>query len=688
MKKKFFVFLFIIFFLTAGAAFRPSVFASAKNHAFGGADALYAMLKEERENAETDYSISDTVGRYSYTDGVYSNSNTGTAYAALNANESYSALSAETDANGNGIYPAAVYSGLNGVYSGFNTAAQNNTANGGAKSLTAANSAAKRLIVKAKGKINYFGAAASVRVGGFYILRYADKTQAEKAYAYFSAQKNVESVGFDTVLHLAESENPAAVNSEKNSAYPYTSAPQDVNYGFNTAYPYAAQNYNSAYQYAPQGASAEYNPAYRYVPQNTSGSYYSYGAQTASAKSDSGYRYSAQKTTSSTGTAADGRESYSYLSWGASAIGADVFSSYLAETFGIENLPEVVVATADSGVDTAHPVFSGRILSGGKNFSTSEASAAAEYKDDNGHGTHVAGIIADLTLKNVKILPLKVINSDGAASVTSIIAALSYLSELKAGGVNVRAVNLSLSGAFSQSGTIFALYKAALENAYVQNILPVAAAGNDGQNASGFAPGNIACVLTVSGVKKERGGAYAFDSGYSNFGTLIDFAAPGTSVQSAWLNGSTSSLSGTSMAAPHVSAVAALLFSNPNNAHMTSAQAEAYLKSAAIDLGKAGRDNYYGYGLINTGYAAAPKTTETDGAQSGTETGETGETDAAAPSNVQDENPLNPEPSAPPKNFTPIIPVFCIMLAAGFYLFTRGRGNGFNGISGGFRRRF
>jgi subtilisin family serine protease len=580
MKKKIFVILFIAVLLTAVAFSRPSGFGFEKNLDFGGSDALYSMLKEERENFDG-----------------YKDAESGEIYSGAVQNENYSAYAAIQ--NENYLEDTTSRSGEFYSYSGGNPA-----------DAAVETSVSKRLVVKARAKLNSFGAVSSFCVGGFYIFQYAEREDAEKAYAYFSAQKSVESVEFDAVLYLSKRliETEIGYNAEKTSL----------------------------------------------VGGNDAGN-----SQKASAF----------------GTASTGLPDYTYMSWGANATGADLFSSYLTTAYGLENLPEIIVAVADSGVDAAHSVFSGRIKAGGKNFSTSEASSSVEYKDDNGHGTHVSGIIADLTLPNVKILPLKVINATGAASITSIIAALTYLSELKAAGLNIRAVNLSLSGAINRSSTIFAMYKSVLENIYRQNIIPVAAAGNDSKDASNYAPGNIECVLTVSAVGVGQDGAFEFAE-YSNSGTLIDFAAPGSSIVSAYINGHTASLNGTSMAAPHVTAVVALTLSDPKNSMMTSKQAEAYLKGIATAL--EGGVIYYGYGLISTGYAPAYALTPTTDGEQGAQEDISSVSNAESPESDDISDVLSVRPPEAEiiandriftKNSAPFVATVIIATAAALYVF-------------------
>ncbi|MDR1906123.1 MAG: S8 family serine peptidase, partial [Clostridiales bacterium] len=262
-------------------------------------------------------------------------------------------------------------------------------------------------------------------------------------------------------------------------------------------------------------------------------------------------------------------EGENYLSWGAAHIGVDIYTDYLSQVVGANNLNEVVVAVIDTGIDATHPLFDGRIASGGKNFSSSSP-IGYEYRDENGHGTHVGGIISDLTPQNVKILPLKVINAEGVAAFSAIIASVYYAAELKLGGVNIVAANFSLSGAISTGSTSGSLYKAALENLRALNILPVSAAGNDNRDALSYAPGNVESSITVSSV--EYAGGKFSKAQSSNYGSSVDLCAPGVSIRSAKVGGGYVYMSGTSMAAPHVSAVIALLLSNPANENMSAKQ--------------------------------------------------------------------------------------------------------------------
>ena len=89
-------------------------------------------------------------------------------------------------------------------------------------------------------------------------------------------------------------------------------------------------------------------------------------------------------------------------------MGVEQYSDYLLAQSALNPLPEVIVAVLDTGLDSDHPWFAGRIAEGGKNYSSSRSSTAYEWEDKQGHGTHVSGTIVDMTLDNVKILPIKV----------------------------------------------------------------------------------------------------------------------------------------------------------------------------------------------------------------------------------------------------------------------------------------
>ncbi len=281
--------------------------------------------------------------------------------------------------------------------------------------------------------------------------------------------------------------------------------------------------------------------------------------------------------------------SSSYLSWGASSMSISTATSYLSN----QTLNNVYVAVIDTGIDTDHYMFSGRIdFEHGKALTVTTSSSEYKYEDDHGHGTHVSGIITDLTLSNVKIIPIKVMNSEGKGSVSSILTGLEYILALKNEGVNIVAANLSLGG--SSSSEVKEAYEQVIDELYDANVLSVVAAGNEHANATDVSPANISSAITVSAV----GDTLKFASSYSNYGSVIDVCAPGTDILSASIDGTTTHKSGTSMAAPHISAVVALI-SSMTSIYKNMQMVEDALFNNLTDLGTSGFDIYYGYGYVN-----------------------------------------------------------------------------------------
>jgi subtilisin len=199
----------------------------------------------------------------------------------------------------------------------------------------------------------------------------------------------------------------------------------------------------------------------------------------------------------------------------------------------------------DSGIDFTHPDLNADATRS-KSFITGVTSAA----DDNGHGTHVAGIIGAKNnsigvlgvASGATLVALKVFNKDGEGTLGSIIQALSYISNnAKAGDV----VNMSLG-----EDQISALLDQQVQNTAAKGILFAIAAGNDNKPALQFSPGraNGSNIYTVSAVDSLDNFA-----SFSNYGNdVVDFAAPGVRIPSTYLNGKYAIFSGTSMAAPHV----------------------------------------------------------------------------------------------------------------------------------------
>ncbi len=244
-------------------------------------------------------------------------------------------------------------------------------------------------------------------------------------------------------------------------------------------------------------------------------------------------------------------------SWGMSYIGADGCNTWLSSLEGGQ--PEVVVAVIDTGVDGTHSFLADRVLSTGKSFVSGSADT-----DTNGHGTHVAGIVVDATLSNVKIMPVKVLDAKGNGTISSVYAGACYAIQS-----NADVLNMSL-GSYGKSR----LEQEYVELASGKNITVVVSAGNDGLDAMAFSPACVEDAITVGAI--TRSGTCA---SFSNYGTVVDVWAPGDLILSSIPGGRFGYKSGTSMAAPHVAAAAAML--KTWNKGLTAAQIEGVLESQA-----------------------------------------------------------------------------------------------------------
>ncbi|MDR3319283.1 MAG: InlB B-repeat-containing protein [Clostridiales bacterium] len=274
-----------------------------------------------------------------------------------------------------------------------------------------------------------------------------------------------------------------------------------------------------------------------------------------------------------------------YLSWGAANMDVPDYADYLSRIVGQANLRDVVIAVLDTGIDSGHELFAGRIADGGKNFSSQSGTS---FQDANGHGSHVSGIIVNLNYANVKVLPIKVMNDKGEGTSTSILQGVSYVISLKDQGMNVYAMNMSLGGEGSSS-----VYASTVNNAETKGIVSVVAAGNDDKDAAGFTPANVPAAITVAAADSNNNRA-----DFSNWGTTVDIAAPGVSINSAKTGGGYIKYSGTSMAAPHVAAAVALIYSNPRRT-LTPEQLKALLYESATGLGSSAYNRPFGCGLVN-----------------------------------------------------------------------------------------
>lgn len=238
---------------------------------------------------------------------------------------------------------------------------------------------------------------------------------------------------------------------------------------------------------------------------------------------------------------------------------------YIPEGLNIINAPfmwnknitgkNVKIAVIDTGCDLSHPDLKDRII-GGRNFTSEDGGNVNKYDDYNGHGTHVCGTIAASSNKNgiigvapdAKLIILKVLGKTGSGSLTSIIDAINY-------AINLKVDIISMSLGTSQD--ILSLHQAII-NAVNNNILVVCAAGNEGDSNGAtdeFSyPGAYNEVISVGAVDFNKSAARFSDSNKE-----VDVVAPGVNIISTYMGGNYKSLSGTSMATPHISGILALL---------------------------------------------------------------------------------------------------------------------------------
>lgn len=247
----------------------------------------------------------------------------------------------------------------------------------------------------------------------------------------------------------------------------------------------------------------------------------------------------------------------------------------------------VIIAVVDTGVDGSHPDLSAKLLAG-QDF----VQPGQPPEDQNGHGTHVAGIAAAATGNGIGIagiapdaavLPVRVLDRNGSGAIATIAAGIRYAADQGA-----KVINLSLGGAGRSAVLRDAIRYAASKGAVI-----VAAAGNDGSPDKLY-PAAYDEVISVGSV-----GAEDVHSAFSNYGTWVDVAAPGEKIVSTYMYGRYTYLSGTSMAAPHVSGVAALLAGQGLDA---SAIRKRLLASADPVVGTG---VYWAHGRVNADRASS-----------------------------------------------------------------------------------
>lgn len=281
----------------------------------------------------------------------------------------------------------------------------------------------------------------------------------------------------------------------------------------------------------------------------------------------------------------------------------------------LPSLQDVVVAVVDSGVDTSHPDLAERLWINAGEFGLdanghdrrtngidddgngyvddwqgwNTVAGNNDIRDDQGHGTHTAGIIGATVnnsigiagvAPNARILPVKVLDNTGFGTYAQAAEGIVYATDMGA-----RVINLGFGGTGSSE-----VLQNAVDYAVSHGVLVVAASGNGGTSTPYF-PAAYPGVIAVSALTTDLSWAP-----FSSYGDHISLSAPGVGIYSTTLGGGYASLSGSSMAAANVSGVAVLLAGDPQFADVN------FLRSAllggALDLGSLGRDPYYGQGAV------------------------------------------------------------------------------------------
>lgn len=243
----------------------------------------------------------------------------------------------------------------------------------------------------------------------------------------------------------------------------------------------------------------------------------------------------------------------------------------------------IIIAVIDTGIDLNHPDLASKLVQGVDLFNND-----AIPQDDNGHGTHVAGIAAAISNNGIgiagvswgaKLMPVKVLNASGNGAYADVANGIIWATDHGA-----QVINLSLGGS-NPSQTL----QGAVDYAIARGVILIAAAGNTGANQVLY-PAHYTDVIAVAATDNSNTHA-----GFSNYGPEIDLSAPGVSIYSTSIGGY-GYRNGTSMATPYVSGLAAILRGIPGNASPSSIAQQ--MQSTALDLGSSGWDDFYGFGLI------------------------------------------------------------------------------------------
>ncbi|PIR58960.1 MAG: hypothetical protein COU69_02790 [Candidatus Pacebacteria bacterium CG10_big_fil_rev_8_21_14_0_10_56_10] len=296
------------------------------------------------------------------------------------------------------------------------------------------------------------------------------------------------------------------------------------------------------------------------------------------------------------------------LEWGVDRIDAEL-------AWATSTGQGVAVAVIDTGIDKDHPDLTDN-LSGGINFVAPSTGPPWQrvadpdnWDDDNGHGTHVAGIVGASnnqigvigTAPQSNLWAVKVLDKNGSGFLSDVIDGINW-----SVNNNIAVINMSL-GTSSDSTAL----NEAVDAAYQAGVVLVAAAGNSGDGDPStnevLYPAKYDSVVAVAATDKSDG-----TPSWSSEGEQVELAAPGVEIRSTWNDGSYHTISGTSMASPHAAGTAALVlttlvgtFDADADGSWDPAEVRAALQATAEDLGPAGFDNFYGHGLVDAEQAVA-----------------------------------------------------------------------------------
>jgi len=264
-------------------------------------------------------------------------------------------------------------------------------------------------------------------------------------------------------------------------------------------------------------------------------------------------------------------------------INGDMSSALAGNKSGSVN---VDVAVIDTGIYN-HPDLN---VVGGKNCSTGKS-----YGDGNGHGTHVAGTIAALdnnfgvvgVVPGARLWAVRVLNNAGSGTWSSVICGIDFVT---ANAATIKVANMSLGGSGSKGSCTDGGLNEAICNSVNAGVTYVVAAGNESDDAANHVPAAYDQVITVSALADfngEPGGGGSPTcradeddtfANFSNYGAAVDIIAPGVCILSTWNDGGYNTISGTSMASPHVAGAAALYLANHPSA--SPAQVKSALQAA------------------------------------------------------------------------------------------------------------